>query len=318
MRNKVLMTRLSLSQQQVDHVKKTNSMSDFMELVKARLSLLVLITTLVGFLLGWNGPLDYFLLGASLFGTALCACGASALNQWWERALDALMKRTEDRPLPAKRLHPRDALLFGLLCCFIGTALLLFFVNLLAAGLAIATVIIYVLAYTPLKQRTTLNTLLGAIPGALPPLIGWAAATNDIGIGGMVLFLILWFWQMPHFLAIAWLYREDYAAAGFRMLSVDDPEGFMTSRQALVYALGLLAVSLLPTLLGMASPFYFIAAFIFGVVFVGSAFLFVRNRTRENARKLFLISIIYLPLLLGALVLFKRATLQISNLSTLP
>lgn len=280
--------------------------SDLMELVKARLSLLVLITTLVGFLLGWNGPVDYFLLGATLFGTALAACGALALNQWWERALDALMKRTEDRPLPAKRLHPRDALLFGLLCCLVGTALLFFFVNLLAALLAMATVVIYVLAYTPLKRHTTLNTLLGAVPGALPPLIGWAAATNDVGMGGAILFLILWFWQMPHFLAIAWLYREDYAAAGFRMLSVDDPEGFMTSRQALLYALGLLMVSLLPTILGMASVFYFITALILGILFALAAFFFVKDRTRQNARKLFFASIIYLPLLLGALVFFQE------------
>lgn len=289
-----------------------------MELIKARLSLLVLITTLVGFLLGWNGPLDWFLLATTLFGTALSAGGASALNQWWERALDALMKRTEDRPLPAKRLHPRDALLFGFLCCITGTAILFFFVNVLSALLAAVTVVIYVLAYTPLKRRTTLNTLLGAVPGALPPLIGWAAATNDIGIGGAVLFLILWFWQMPHFLAIAWLYRGDYAAAGFRMLSVDDPEGFMTSRQALLYALGLLAVSLLPTLLGMASVFYFATALILGIFFVIAAFFFVKDRTRENARKLFFASIIYLPLILGALVIFKNATLQLSNISTLP
>ena len=299
-------------------MKIRNAIHDFLELTKARLSLLVLITTLVGFLLGWNGPVDYFLLGATLFGTALSACGASALNQWWERALDALMKRTEDRPLPSKRLHPRDALLFGLFCCFLGGVLLFFFVNLLATGLAVTTVVIYVLAYTPLKRRTTMNTLLGAIPGALPPLIGWAAATNYVGVGGVVLFLILWFWQMPHFLAIAWLYREDYAAAGFRMLSVDDPEGFMTSRQALLYALGLLAVSLLPTLLGMASIFYFVIALILGIVFALAAFFFVKDRTQQNARRLFFTSIIYLPLLLGALIAFKNATLQVSNFSTLP
>lgn len=293
-------------------------MNDFMELVKARLSLLVLITTLVGFLLGWNGPLDFFLLGATLVGTALSACGASALNQWWERSLDALMKRTEERPLPAKRLHPRDALLFGLLCCFVGIAILFFFVNEQAALLAFSTVAIYVVVYTPLKQRTTLNTLIGAIPGALPPLIGWAAATEDIGVGGIVLFLILWFWQMPHFLAIAWLYREDYAAAGFQMLSVNDPEGFMTSRQALLYALGLLAVSLLPTLLGIASPIYFVIALMLGTLFTMAAFLFVKNRTRKNARQLFFASIIYLPLVLGALVLFKSTTFQVSQLLTIP
>lgn len=307
-------------QQQVDNSELSlpSKGSDFMELIKARLSLLVLITTLVGFLLGWNGPLDYFLLGATLLGTALSACGASALNQWWERALDGLMKRTEDRPLPAKRLHPRDALLFGMLCCFVGTALLFFFVNVVAALLAVVTVVVYVLVYTPMKRRTTLNTLLGAVPGALPPLIGWAGATNDIGVGGAVLFLILWFWQMPHFLAIAWLYREDYAAAGFRMLSVDDPEGFMTSRQALLYALGLLAVSLLPTLLGMASVFYFVAALILGILFALAAFLFVKDRTRKNARILFFASIIYLPLILGALVIFKSSTLQPFNLLPVP
>ena len=279
---------------------------DFMELIKARLSLLVLITTLVGFLLGWSGPMDYGYLVATLVGTALSACGASALNQWWERALDGLMKRTQDRPLPAGRLHPADALLFGMLCVFAGVALLVIFVNLLSAFLAVATVSIYVLVYTPMKRRSTFNTLLGAIPGALPPLIGWTAATGEVGLGGYVLFLILWFWQMPHFLAIAWLYREDYAAAGFKMLSVDDPEGLITSRQALLYALGLLAVSLLPGLIGMASSFYFIAAFLLGFLFALAAFFFVLHRTRKNARRLFFASIIYLPLILGVLLFFKN------------
>ncbi|HLB33524.1 MAG: protoheme IX farnesyltransferase [Verrucomicrobia bacterium RIFCSPHIGHO2_12_FULL_41_10] len=280
--------------------------NDFMELVKVRLSLLVLITTLVGFLLGWSGPMDYFLLSMTLVGTALSACGASALNQWWERYLDGLMKRTQDRPLPAKRLHPTDALLFGILCCLVGTVLLLVFVNLLSAVLSFATIVIYVLAYTPMKRRSTFNTLLGAIPGAIPPLIGWTAATGEIGLSGYVLFLILWFWQMPHFLAIAWLYREDYAAAGFQMLSVEDPEGLVTSRQALLYALGLLAVSLLPALIGMASPLYFVAAFLLGLLFVLAALFFVMHRTIKNARRLFFASIIYLPLLLGVLLFFSR------------
>ena len=279
---------------------------DFMELVKARLSLLVLLTTLIGFLLGRDGPMNYFLLTATLMGTALSACGASALNQWWERELDGLMNRTKDRPLPAKRMHPTDALLFALLCFFVGTALLGIFVNLLSALLAVATVIIYVVIYTPMKRYSTLNTLLGAIPGALPPLIGWTAATNYVGLEGAVLFLILWFWQMPHFLAIAWLYREDYAAAGFCMLSVDDPEGLVTSRQALLYALGLLAVSLLPGLIGLDSPFYFVAAFLLGFIFALTALFFAIHRTRKNARQLFFASIIYLPLILGVLLLFKN------------
>lgn len=279
--------------------------ADFLELVKARLSLLVLLTTLIGFFLGWNGSMNYLLLSATLIGTALSACGASAFNQWWEHSLDGLMKRTKDRPLPAKRLHPRDALLFALFCFLLGVVLLALFVNFLSASLAVATVVIYVLMYTPMKRYSTLNTLLGAIPGALPPLIGWTAATGEIGLGGIVLFLILWFWQMPHFLAIAWLYREDYAAAGFRMLSVNDPEGVVTSRQALLYALGLLAVSLLPTLIGITTLLYFGVAFVLGTLFVLAALFFVVHRTKKNARRLFFASIIYLPLILGAILFWK-------------
>ncbi len=294
-------------QSAIKHQRSTpNYLHDFMELVKARLSLLVLLTTLIGFLLGWDGPMNYFLLAATLMGTALSACGASALNQWWERELDGLMNRTKDRPLPAKRMHPTDAFLFAVLCFLIGTALLGIFVNLLSALLAVATVIIYVVIYTPMKRYSTLNTLLGAIPGALPPLIGWTAARNHVGLEGLILFLILWFWQMPHFLAIAWLYREDYAAAGFRMLSVDDPEGLVTSRQALLYALGLLAVSLLPGLIGLDSSLYFAAAFLLGFLFALAALFFAIHRTRKNARRLFFASIIYLPLILGVLLFFKN------------
>ncbi|MDH4470775.1 MAG: heme o synthase [Verrucomicrobiae bacterium] len=301
------MQQTNMSEKSEESSQKNHSLrSDLMELIKLRLSLLVLITTLVGFLLGWTGPIDYFLLGVTLLGTGLSACGASALNQWWEHELDALMKRTQDRPLPAKRLHPRDALLFGLLSVFIGTALLLFFVNLVSASLGLATVAIYVLGYTPMKRHTTLNTLLGAVPGAIPPLLGWTAATGEIGLEGVLLFLLLWFWQMPHFLAIAWLYRDDYAAAGFRMLSVDDPEGLMTSRQALLYALGLLAVSLLPGVIGMATPLYFVLALILGFVFVLAALNFVMQRSRKKARSLFFASIIYLPLILLALLFCKN------------
>lgn len=284
-----------------------NRSHDFMELVKLRLSLLVLITTLVGFLLGWVGPMDYFLLAMTLLGTAFSAFGASSLNQWWEHELDALMKRTQDRPIPARRLHPRDAFCFGVLSILLGSGLLFFFVNTISAVLGVMTVVIYILCYTPMKRYSTFNTLLGAIPGAIPPLLGWSAATGEIGLDGVVLFLMLWFWQMPHFLAIAWLYREDYAAAGFRMLSVDDPSGLVTSRQALLYALGLLAVSLVPGLIGMASLLYFILAFLFGFLFVLTALFFVMKRTRKNARYLFFASIIYLPLILLILLLCQSA-----------
>ncbi|MEI6375679.1 MAG: protoheme IX farnesyltransferase, partial [bacterium] len=182
-------------------VKPAGLISDLSELAKVRLSFLVLLTTLVGFLLGWRGPMDYTLFGATLLGTALSAAGASALNQWLERDLDALMSRTADRPLPARRMHPSDALLFGLLCSASGVALLGFVVNPLTALLAGLTIAIYAALYTPMKRFSELNTLLGAIPGALPPLLGWTAATGHTGLGGWILFLILWFWQMPHFLA---------------------------------------------------------------------------------------------------------------------
>lgn len=286
---------------------KTDSvLGDVMTLVKARLSLLVLITTLVGFLLGWQGPLDWALLAATLTGTALCAGGAAALNQWWERDLDALMKRTRARPLPAQRMQPLDALLFGMFFSVTGIAILGFFTNPRAAFLAFATIAIYLLVYTPMKRRSSLNTLVGAVPGALPPLIGWVAARGYYDLEGCLLFAVLWFWQMPHFLAIAWMYREDYANAGCVMITGHDPEGDITSRQALLYSLCLLIVTLLPGLIGFNSPLYFFAALVLGTVFCGFAMDFVFHRDRSSARRLFFCSILYLPLLLGVLVATTR------------
>jgi len=282
--------------------KPSGLLSDLGELSKARLSFLVLMTTLVGFLLGWRGPMDYSLLASTLIGTALSAAGASAINQWLERDLDLLMPRTSDRPLPARRMHPADALLFGLLCCASGVGILGFLVNPLTALLAGLTILIYSAIYTPLKRFSELNTLVGAIPGALPPLLGWTAATGHTGLGGWILFLILWFWQMPHFLAIAWIYRDQYAAAGFKMLSTRDPSGWATSWQALIYSAALLAVSLLPGVTGMATPWYFFAALALGASMMFLAADFIRTRNSGSARRLFFASIIYLPLLLGALI----------------
>ena len=279
---------------------------DLAELIKARLSLLVLMSTLVGFLMGWRGPMNYLLLAATLAGTALCACGASALNQWWERDLDALMKRTQHRPLPAKRMHPSDALLFGLLFSLSGLAVLFIFTNIRAAVLALITISIYVLVYTPMKRVSSLNTLVGAIPGALPPLIGWVAAVGHYTLEGGLLFAILWFWQMPHFLAIAWMYREDYARAGFVMLSNYDPEGFITARQALLYSGCLLVASLTPAIFFYVYAWYFFGALFLSVAFGATALRFLVRRTRASARTLFLASIIYLPLLLGLLVAARR------------
>ena len=279
---------------------------DLAELIKARLSLLVLMSTLVGFLMGWRGPMNYLLLAATLAGTALCACGASALNQWWEHDLDALMKRTQHRPLPAKRMHPSDALLFGLLFSLSGLAVLFIFTNIRAAVLALITISIYVLVYTPMKRVSSLNTLVGAIPGALPPLIGWVAAVGHYTLEGGLLFAILWFWQMPHFLAIAWMYREDYARAGFVMLSNYDPEGFITARQALLYSGCLLVASLTPAIFFYVYAWYFFGALALSVAFGATALRFLVRRTRASARTLFLASIIYLPLLLGLLVAARR------------
>lgn len=288
-----------------DVAKGSGLLGDLGELSKARLSLLVLLTTLVGFLTGWHGPMDWTLLAATLVGTALSAAGASALNQWIERDLDALMPRTADRPLPARRMHPSDALLFGLLCCGSGVALLALLANAITALLSFLTIVIYALAYTPMKRVSELNTLVGAVPGALPPLLGWTAATGHASIGGWILFLILWFWQMPHFLAIAWMYKDQYALAGFKMITLRDPEGWATAWQSLIYSAGLLAVSLLPGIFGMASPLYFLAALALGAGMLFLAGDLVRTRSLPAARRLFFASILYLPLLLCSLVLCR-------------
>jgi protoheme IX farnesyltransferase len=281
--------------------------ADLAELVKARLSLLVLATTLVGFLLGQgNEPLAWPVLFATLIGTALSACGAAALNQWWERDVDALMRRTRNRPLPAGRMHPKDALLFGILLSVLGVAGLAV-VNLLSAALALATIIVYVLVYTPLKRISAINTLVGAIPGALPPLIGWIAATGEASLPGWVLFAILWFWQMPHFLAIAWMYRDEYASAGFIFLPGRDADGGATARQVTLYTLCLVIASLVPSFIGLNTAWYFAFAMVLGAAFCAPALRFAWLRSRESARVLFFASIIYLPLLLTLLVITRAA-----------
>jgi len=277
-------------------------LSDLGELVKARLSLLVLSTTLVGYLLGQGkGAVSWFALVATLVGTAMSACGAAALNQWWERDVDILMKRTRDRPLPAGRMHPTDALLFGILFSVFGVAILSL-VNTLAAALSAATIIVYVLIYTPLKRISAINTLVGAIPGALPPLIGWIAATGEPSLPGWVLFAILWFWQMPHFLAIAWMYREEYAGAGFIFLTGGDEQGIATSRQILLYTACLMVVTLAPAAIGLNNVWYLLGSFLLGLGFLVLGVRFAWTRTRIAARQLFFGSIIYLPLLLALLV----------------
>jgi protoheme IX farnesyltransferase len=279
--------------------------SVFADLVKARLTTLVLLTTLVGFYVGARGPIDYALMFHALLGTGLLAAGAAALNQYLEREFDARMRRTEDRPLPSGRMQPDTVLLLGGAAAGGGMLYLALNVNLLTALLGAITLASYLFVYTPLKRRTPLNTVVGAIPGALPPLMGWCAARGEISGAGWALFLILFFWQLPHFYSIAWLYRDEYENAGFVMLPAVDPDGSRTGRQAVSHTLGLLPASLCPALFGLSGIIYFGGALALGLVFLWFAVRFARELTMVNARKLFFMSILYLPLLLGLMVFDK-------------
>jgi protoheme IX farnesyltransferase len=278
----------------------------YLSLTKPRLVLLVLVTVAVGFLLGARGgvhPARIATLAATLAGTALVAGGAGALNQWLERSRDAQMRRTANRALPVGRLTPREAAIFGGLLVFVGTAVLLLGANLVAAAIAFMTFVLYVFVYTPLKPWTTLNTVVGAIPGALPPVIGWAAATGRIGLEAWSLFLVVFFWQFPHFLAIAWIHRADYQRAGFRMLTTGDTRGSRTSRQAVSYALALVPVGLLPASIGLAGPVYFAGALVLGLIYLGDAVRFWLEVSDLRARRLLLTSFVYLPAILMLLLL---------------
>ena len=281
---------------------RTSRASDFLELTKPRITFLVLVTAAVGYALGAPGRFEApgFLL--MIAGTALLSGGVGALNQYLERDADGLMDRTRHRPLPAGRLLPSEALAFGLTISGAGL-LLLFAAGWLAGLLGLLTAASYLLLYTPLKRVTSLCTVVGAVPGALPPVIGWAAARGELGAGAWALFAVLFLWQLPHFLALAWLYREDYARGGFPMLTVSDTDGSSTGRQALLYAAALLPVSLLAGLLTSAGNAYLWAATALGILFAGAAARFAWKRTNSAARTLFLFSILYLPALFGALVI---------------
>ncbi len=277
-------------------------LADFVALTKPRLNLLVLVTTAVGVYLGSPTGLPLAIVAHTLIGTALVAGGAAALNQVWERRTDGLMRRTRARPLPGGRLTAGTGAWFGILLAVGGIAQLAWAVNGVSAGVAAFTLCSYVLLYTPLKTRTSLATLVGAIPGALPPVIGWTAATGQITLPALVLFGIVFLWQLPHFLSIAWLYRDDYAQAGIPLLPVLEPDGRRTGQQALLYASALWPVSLMPALVGLAGmPYSLLATGLgFGMIWLSAAF--ARDRSTASARRLFLFSIVYLPLLWGALV----------------
>jgi heme o synthase len=279
--------------------------ADVVELIKARLTLLVLLTTAVGFYLGSESPVDYMALFHVVFGTAAAAAGAAALNQWWERRADALMRRTRMRPIPAGRMQPQQALALGALLSVLGVWYLAIFCNALSSALTAITIAIYIFAYTPMKRASTANTAVGAIPGAIPPLIGWAAARESIGAGAWALFAIIFLWQLPHFFAIAWMYREDYSRAGFRMISSDDRTGERSASQSVFFCILLLVIAGLPAFLGIATFVYLAVELLLSGLFVAVAMRFLQTRTPSAARSLFIASIVYLPLLLAALVLTK-------------
>jgi heme o synthase len=274
----------------------------FSELVKARLTTLVLLTSAVGFYLGESGTINWVLFFNTLAATALVASGASALNQLLEREYDAKMRRTQSRPLPSGRLQPTTVAIFGGVTSVAGLVYLALAVNLITSVLGAVTLVSYLFIYTPLKRVTWLNTAVGAVPGALPPLMGWTAARGELSGEGWALFAILFFWQLPHFFAIAWMYRDEYAKAGFKMLSNVDANGRRTAEQSISNTLALLAVSLCPFVFKMAGTTYLVGAIILGAGFLWCAIQFSRQLTLPRAKQLFFASIIYLPLLLALMV----------------
>ncbi|HTU44855.1 MAG TPA: heme o synthase [Bryobacteraceae bacterium] len=280
----------------------TQTLKQYVRLTKPRIALLIVISTAVGYCYGIGSTFHVITFLHALVGTTLLACGAATLNQWWERTWDAQMNRTKNRPIPAGLVTARDALLFGLVLTAVGTAELWIFCNILAAGLGILTSVGYVLAYTPLKRKHPVCTTVGALPGAMPPLIGFAAASSHLGIDAWVLFSILFLWQFPHFHAIAWMYREDYERGGVKMLAVARPFGVGLTIEILSALLLLVPITLAPTLLHMAGHVYFVAAVLLDAVFVYFGWQLARERNRKRARGLLLASVLYLPVLFAFLV----------------
>lgn len=275
----------------------------YAELTKPRITFLIVLTSAAGFALASRGTINYPAMVTAMFGIALLSSGIATLNQYMERDLDALMRRTANRPLPSGKLLPWEALAFGVVLTVLAETYLALLVNPLSALLGLTVISGYLFAYTPLKTRTTLSTMVGAFPGAVPPLIGWAAARGEIGLEAWVLFAILFLWQFPHFLAIAWMYREDYSRAGILMLPVVEPDGKVTAQQIVVYTIMLLPVSLLPFALGLSGRVYLYGAIVLGLLFLFSSVRAAISKSRQEARRLLLASVIYLPLLFILMVL---------------
>ena len=274
----------------------------FVELTKPRIAFMLVLTSAAGFYLGTAGTFDVTLFVNAMIGIGLLAFGVATLNQYIEKDTDALMDRTAKRPLPTGKITSTEALVFGILQCAIAEIYLYFLVNPLTAGLGLTVIIGYVFMYTPLKTRTSASTAIGAIPGAMPPLMGWTAASNEITVGAWALFAMLFLWQFPHFLAIAWMYREQYAKAGILMLPVVEPEGKITARQIVLFTIMLVPISLAPFFLGFAGLIYLVGGTVLGLWFLAESVLMARAKTNERARRLLLVSVIYLPLIFGLLV----------------
>lgn len=278
----------------------------FGELTKPRIAFMLVLTSAAGFYLGSKLPFDIVLFANAMAGIALLAFGVATLNQYLERQTDALMNRTAKRPIPTGRITPNEALVFGVLQCIAAEAYLFVLVNPLTAVLGLTVIVGYVLLYTPLKTRTSASTAIGAVPGAMPPLMGWTSAADEITLGAWALFAMLFLWQFPHFLAIAWMYRDEYAKAGIKMLPVVEPSGRITARQIVLFTVMLLPVSLAPFFLGFAGPVFLGGATLLGIWFLVESIRAARAKSVERARRLLMVSVLYLPLLLALAVVDHR------------
>lgn len=277
----------------------------FIELTKPRIAFMLVLTAAAGFYLGTGSNFNVMLFVNAMIGITLLAFGVATLNQWMERRTDPLMDRTAKRPLPTGKITPNEALIFGVVQCVVAELYLGFLVNPLTAVLGLTVIVGYVLMYTPLKTRTSASTAIGAIPGAMPPLMGWTAASNEITLGAWALFIFLFLWQFPHFLAIAWMYKEEYAKAGILMLPVVEPDGRITARQIVLFTIMMVPVSIAPFFLGISGVVSLIVGMVLGIWFLVESIRTARSRTKESARRLLLVSVLYLPLIFAVLVLNK-------------
>jgi len=289
--------------QEVKAIGVREKLAAYLELTKPRIALMLVLTSAAGFYLGADKGFDVVLFVNSMIGILLLAFGVATLNQVWERKSDAMMERTANRPLPTQKVSFVEALVFGISLCVVAEIYLAFLVNGLTAVLGLIVFVGYVLLYTPLKKYTSASTAIGALPGAMPPLMGWTSSANEITLGAWILFSIIFLWQFPHFLAIAWMYKEQYAKAGIKMLPVVEPEGKITARQIVIFTILLLPVSIAPFFIGLAGLVYLVGASLLWIWFLMASIKTARIKSVEQARKLLLVSVIYLPLLFALMVL---------------